>query len=62
VWFLGGGSGHGFKHGPAIAERVAAALTGGEPLPARFGLGERGPAGVLRTAGARSARSAAEME
>ena len=42
VWLLGGGSGHGFKHGPAMAERVAAALAGGEPLPARFGLGERG--------------------
>jgi glycine/D-amino acid oxidase-like deaminating enzyme len=55
VWLLGGGSGHGFKHGPAIAERVAAAIAGGEPLPARFGLGQRGPAETLRTAGARSA-------
>jgi len=52
VWLLGGGSGHGFKHGPAMAERVAAALAGGEPLPAEFGLGERGPVGTLRTAGA----------
>jgi sarcosine oxidase len=52
VWLLGGGSGHGFKHGPAIAERVAAALDGREPLPARFGLGDRGAAGMLRTAGA----------
>ena len=33
MWLLGGGSGHGFKHGPAIAERVAAALAGGAPLP-----------------------------
>jgi sarcosine oxidase len=55
VWLLGGGSGHGIKHGPAVAERVAAALTAGEPLPARFGLGERGPAETLRTAGARAA-------
>jgi sarcosine oxidase len=54
VWLLGGGSGHGFKHGPALAERVAAALAGGEPLPARYGLGARGPAETLRTAGARS--------
>jgi len=23
IWFLGGGSGHGFKHGPALGERVA---------------------------------------
>ena len=28
VWLLGGGSGHGFKHGPALAEQVAAALAG----------------------------------
>jgi sarcosine oxidase len=52
VWLLGGGSGHGFKHGPAVAERVAAALAGGEPLPAHFALGDRGPAGAFRTAGA----------
>jgi sarcosine oxidase len=52
VWLLGGGSGHGFKHGPAVAERVAAALAGGDPLPARFGLHDRGPGGTFRTAGA----------
>jgi sarcosine oxidase len=52
VWLLGGGSGHGFKHGPAMAERVAAALAGGAPLPERFALGGRGSAGKLRTAGA----------
>ena len=23
VWFLGGGSGHGFKHGPALGELMA---------------------------------------
>ena len=51
VWLVGGGSGHGFKHGPAMAERVAAAIAGGEPLPARFGLGARAPARSLRTAG-----------
>src|SRR6185436_1950663 len=33
TWIVGGGSGHGFKHGPAIAERVASALLDGEPLP-----------------------------
>lgn len=26
LWFLGGGSGHGFKHGPALGERVAHAF------------------------------------
>lgn len=52
VWLLGGGSGHGFKHGPAMAERVVAAIQGRDPLPARFALGERAPARSLRTAGA----------
>ena len=37
VWLLGGGSGHGFKHGPAMAEQMAAALAGRPELPARFG-------------------------
>jgi glycine/D-amino acid oxidase-like deaminating enzyme len=52
VWLLGGGSGHGFKHGPAMAERMAAALAGTAALPAHFGLAERRPGGLLRTAGA----------
>jgi monomeric sarcosine oxidase len=29
VWLVGGGSGHGFKHGPSVGEYVAAQLTGG---------------------------------
>ena len=48
---MGGGSGHGFKHGPALAEVVAEALRAGEPLPERFGLGERAASRSLRTAG-----------
>jgi sarcosine oxidase len=52
VWLLGGGSGHGFKHGPALAERVAAALAGTAPLPEHYGLGERGAGSPLRTGGA----------
>ena len=51
VWIVGGGSGHGFKHGPALAEQVAAALRGGERLPDRFRLGERSAGRSLRTAG-----------
>ncbi|MBE2319012.1 FAD-dependent oxidoreductase [Solirubrobacter sp. CPCC 204708] len=51
VWLVGGGSGHGFKHGPALAERVIAAWDGGEPLPARFGLHRRERGTSLRTAG-----------
>jgi sarcosine oxidase len=52
VWLLGGGSGHGFKHGPALAEQVAAALAGTARLPDHFQLGGRGPGSFLRTAGA----------
>jgi len=32
LWLLGGGSGHGFKHGPAIAELVTQILMGEKPL------------------------------
>jgi monomeric sarcosine oxidase len=41
VWIAGGGSGHGFKHGPAVAEYVAARITGASepPLETRFSLG-----------------------
>ena len=49
---MGGGSGHGFKHGPAMAERVAAALRGEAELSASFAPGPRAPARSLRTAGA----------
>jgi monomeric sarcosine oxidase len=38
VWIVGGGSGHGFKHGPAVGEYVAAMIGGsGTPEP-RFSL------------------------
>jgi glycine/D-amino acid oxidase-like deaminating enzyme len=48
VFLLGGGSGHGFKHGPAMAERVAGVLVGGgEPLPAHFSVGHRAPGDSL---------------
>jgi sarcosine oxidase len=51
VWLVGGGSGHGFKHGPAMAERLAEAIGGGAALPRRFGLAERRRSRSLRTAG-----------
>ena len=51
VWIYGGGSGHGFKHGPALAERLAGALRGGTPLPDHYALGERVRGRSLRTAG-----------
>jgi sarcosine oxidase len=31
VWIVGGGSGHGFKHGPALGEMVAGLVLRGEP-------------------------------
>lgn len=38
VWLVGGGSGHGFKHGPAVGEHVAALLSGDAKVEARFAL------------------------
>jgi sarcosine oxidase len=52
VWLYGGGSGHGFKHGPALAERMAAWLREDEGPEPRFGLGPRSPDRSLRTSGA----------
>jgi glycine/D-amino acid oxidase-like deaminating enzyme len=54
VWLLGGGSGHGFKHGPALAELMSSWLCGDAPREPRFGLGERSVDRSLRTAGARA--------
>ncbi|HET9323844.1 MAG TPA: FAD-dependent oxidoreductase [Gaiellaceae bacterium] len=51
-WILGGGSGHGFKHGPALAEYAARVVSGAEAPDARFGLGPRTGGPSLRTAGA----------
>jgi glycine/D-amino acid oxidase-like deaminating enzyme len=38
VWIVGGGSGHGFKHGPAVGELVAQAVLGEGTVPAEFAL------------------------
>lgn len=38
VMFLGGGSGHGFKHGPALGELVAQTLHGDRKIPELFRL------------------------
>jgi glycine/D-amino acid oxidase-like deaminating enzyme len=38
VWLLGGGSGHGFKHGPALGEMVAAQVLGEKPVERTFAL------------------------
>ena len=50
VWIVGGGSGHGLKHGPPIAERLANVFSSGKTMPADFSLGERSPSRSLRTA------------
>ena len=38
VWLVGGGSGHGFKHGPAVGEYVTAQIEGRIPPEPRFTL------------------------
>jgi glycine/D-amino acid oxidase-like deaminating enzyme len=48
VWLFGGGSGHGFKHGPALAEYVEKLLDGSKEPDSMFGLGARSPGGGLR--------------
>jgi glycine/D-amino acid oxidase-like deaminating enzyme len=36
VWFVGGGSGHGFKHGPAVGEYVTGRILDGAAEEERF--------------------------
>jgi sarcosine oxidase len=38
VWLVGGGSGHGFKHGPAVGEYVCARMLQDEAIEPRFAL------------------------
>ncbi len=59
VWIVGGGSGHGFKHGPAVGEYVSALVLGDgsaaaalAPPDHRFALRERSRGLGMRTAGA----------
>ena len=42
VWLVGGGSGHGFKHGPFVGEYVAAMLAGSGQAEPRFSLSTKG--------------------
>ncbi len=52
VWLVGGGSGHGFKHGPMIGRHLVGRLAGAPLAPGeeRFGLGHmRTPQANLRT-------------
>ena len=41
VWLVGGGSGHGFKHGPAVGEELAGRLLEGAPAEPRHALSSR---------------------
>jgi sarcosine oxidase len=41
LWFVGGGSGHGFKHGPAVGEYVAKRILDGVEGELRFSLGTK---------------------
>ncbi len=41
VWLAGGGSGHGFKHGPAIGAYTAAMVVGGGKAEPRFSLASK---------------------
>lgn len=38
VWLVGGGSGHGFKHGPAVGEHLCAMIDGKTLIERRFSL------------------------
>lgn len=42
VWLAGGGSGHGFKHGPAVGEYLAGQLLDGSKPEPRFALATKG--------------------
>jgi len=43
VWLLGGGSGHGFKMGPAFGEHAAAVIQGRAAVNPLFGYGRLKP-------------------
>jgi sarcosine oxidase len=48
TWIVGGGSGHGFKHGPAVAEYVWKLVDRGEEPARRFGLDRVGGVASVR--------------
>ncbi|HET6645951.1 MAG TPA: FAD-dependent oxidoreductase, partial [Pyrinomonadaceae bacterium] len=41
IWLVGGGSGHGFKHGPAVGEYLVRQLSGGGEAEPRFSLASK---------------------
>lgn len=43
VWIVGGGSGHGFKHGPAVGQYLCSRILNNTPAEARFTLAGKQP-------------------
>ena len=41
VWIAGGGSGHGFKHGPAVADYLSARILRNAPAEPRFSVASK---------------------
>jgi len=41
VWLVGGGSGHGFKHGPAVGEYLSALILNNAAAEPRFSLSSK---------------------
>lgn len=41
VWIMGGGSGHGFKHGPCLGAYISDAIEGSAPLKPELDLGDQ---------------------
>ena len=42
AWLVGGGSGHGFKHGPVVGEQVASLVSGAAEVEPRFAIANKG--------------------
>ena len=42
VWLAGGGSGHGFKHGPTVGEYLSQQIYGTGKVEPRFSLSSKG--------------------
>jgi sarcosine oxidase len=49
VWIVGGGSGHGFKHGPTFGEMASDAVLGAQQPPTEFKLDRLLKGGSVRT-------------
>jgi glycine/D-amino acid oxidase-like deaminating enzyme len=57
LWILGGGSGHGFKHGPAMGERAARTVLGQKAVDPFFGLARLGKVPQARLPGSETEKA-----